>query len=901
MVYCRLRRLFGVFAFSSALCCAQEPAPQTTNPPREQAGENRVGDTAATEEAGKSNPQATVTPGATDREEAAPARAAGQNVLGQADTARGEGRRNENVQINLVDNNAARDANTRVGATATVIEDFRADRSYFGGEYGSAGRGPIHAAPQFGSGVHGNLFWNHNNSVFSARTFFQVGSVQPARQNQYGAVVTTPLWKNAFFTFTGSQDKNRGIVNGNVLIPLENERTPLATDPVVRAMVQKFLDAYPIAAPNRPDIAANALNANSPQTVNTDLANAQFNQRIDARNALAARYTFTAQAVDPFQFVKGQNPVTRNKSHAARLTWNKTWSPSTVGDFTIGFDRTGVLLTPSSDAVGPVFVTGFSYIGPNNNIPIDRAVNQFREAASIQTRRGSHTFLYGGSLSRVQNNADEPDGRLQVWSIRDDFGNNAMTNLRLGRATQLSKAVGDAYRGFRNFEIQAYAGDRWTVNNKLTLTTALRWEPVTKPSEITNRNGIPYPSDWNNFGGSFGFAYRLPVGVVRSAFGLMYGQIFPVTYGQDRMNPPYYSRITIQTPDMANPLAGLTPEELSPAKARGMRFDLSPDLVTPYSMQYNFSWENEVLPGWKLQLGYVGSRSTKLFQTYVFNRGRVAPGVALTSATVNLRRPNAANTDVFYTGSFSRAYYDAGRASLTLPRWHGMTLATSYWFSKSMDLGADYVATGAGNERFASTSPTENGVHDEMRGLSSFDQPHALLVQGAYDTGRHNGLLGSLFRNWNIAGVYLLKNGTPFTVVSGSDGPGLGNVDGSSGDRPMVLDPSVLGRTVGNPSTSQRLLPKSAFRMIQAPAELSGNLGKNTFRKGKIANLNVSVARTWTIPRDWQLTLRAESINLTNTPQFAEPGLNYASPNFAQITNTLNDGRTFRFLLRVAF
>jgi hypothetical protein len=137
--------------------------------------------------------------------------------------------------------------------------------------------------------------------------------------------------------------------------------------------------------------------------------------------------------------------------------------------------------------------------------------------------------------------------------------------------------------------------------------------------------------------------------------------------------------------------------------------------------------------------------------------------------------------------------------------------------------------------------------------------------------------------------------------VAGSDGPGFGNVDGLPGDRPFVLDPSILGRTIGNPATSRQLLPRSAFRFQNAPAELAGNLGRNTFRKGKIANLNASLARTWVLANDLQMTLRAESINLTNTPQFAEPGSSLSAPNFGQINNTLNDGRTFRFLLRLVF
>src|SRR5713226_3966920 len=237
MFYPRLRRLLGAGFVAAAIGLAQEPEPKPAETQAEKPAESQdSAEPAAESEAGPATPQ--------------PGRAAGQNLLGQADTARGEGRRNENVQINLVDNNAARDANQRLGATATIVEEFRVERSYFSSEYGNAGRGPIHAQPQSGTGIHGNVFWSHNNSIFSARTFFQAGPVQPARQNQYGAGFSAGLWKGAFFSFTGSQDKNRGSVNGNVLIPLPSERVPLATDPVTRSMVLRFIDAYPNVAPN---------------------------------------------------------------------------------------------------------------------------------------------------------------------------------------------------------------------------------------------------------------------------------------------------------------------------------------------------------------------------------------------------------------------------------------------------------------------------------------------------------------------------------------------------------------------------------------------------------------------------------------------------------------------------
>jgi hypothetical protein len=190
-----------------------------------------------------------------------------------------------------------------------------------------------------------------------------------------------------------------------------------------------------------------------------------------------------------------------------------------------------------------------------------------------------------------------------------------------------------------------------------------------------------------------------------------------------------------------------------------------------------------------------------------------------------------------------------------------------------------------------------------MRGLSDFDQPHAMLWRLNYDTPRLNtqsSWLRGLFGGWAVSGVILRKSGTPFNVSSGSDSPGYGNVDGTRGDRPHLLDPSILGRTIDHPDTSAAMLPVSAFAFIQ-PGELAGNLGNNVFRKDGVWNLNAGLSRNWSLGGDNSLLLRAESINLFNTPQFAEPGRQLTTPDFGQITNTLNDGRTFRFRLEVGF
>jgi hypothetical protein len=231
----------------------------------------------------------------------------------------------------------------------------------------------------------------------------------------------------------------------------------------------------------------------------------------------------------------------------------------------------------------------------------------------------------------------------------------------------------------------------------------------------------------------------------------------------------------------------------------------------------------------------------------------------------------------------SRGYYDAARASLVLSRWRGLSMDVAYWFSKAMDLGSSYTNTAYDADSRIGRSQSEFETHKDLKARSEFDQPHSFIWRSSYT-----------WRNWTVSGVTLLKSGTPFNVVTGSDGPGFGNVDGSGNDRPNLVNPSVLGRTIGNPDTAASLLRKSDFAFL-APGAETGNLSRNVFRKGGIRNVNAALSKSWILRPETRLSLRAESINLFNTPQFSAPGAELSSPNFGQITNTLNDGRAFRF------
>jgi len=828
------------------------------------------------------------------------------NLLGQVDAASGEGRRNENVQLTLIDNNVLKEINARMGTTATIIRQFQAERRYFGNEFGGPPKGPLHVSGGASRDIHGSANWSHNNSIFSARSFFQVGGVQPSRSNDYGGTFTTPLWEGGSITVTGGQRKLRGQVNGNVLVPATNERTPTATDPATRAVVQRILDAYPTQLPNRTDINARALNTNAPQNIDDNRAGATFDQTAGEKDHFFMLYNLTLQEVDAFQLVGGQNPDTTTKNHDSRITWSRVWNPATTTDFSVGFNRVGSKLVPDESSIGPLIFFGntLQLLGPTTTVPLDRAQNTFRYAGRIQRTSGNHTLHAGFDISRRQVNGFESNRHRGVFIFAADFGRTRLENLLLGTPSTYFEGIGNAHRGFRQSLPNIFFGDVWRASQRLTVNFGARLELVPAPYEVDSLTRIPFGCDCNNVAPTFGFAYRANDrwGVFRASYGIHYGDVFSTTYMRSRFNPPEILSLNINSPDLVDPLRGFSLDNLDPNQRTDFNL-LDPNLVSPYSHQYNFAWELRPTGDWVIELGYVGSRSHKLLSGWTENRARPVDGVFATSTNTNERRPDPRYSDVFHILNASRAFYDAAKITLRAPNLAGLSLNASYWWSKAIDLGADYTNTAVGRDARRNLSPIETDVFGPMKGLSGFDQPHAFLINATYQMpsdGTGNRFVDGIVGGWQTTGVMLLKTGTPFTIETGSDARGFGNLDGQSGDRPNLIDTTVLGAKVDHPDKSRQLLPKSAlsFPTIDQP---SGNLGRNVFRKDGIFNVNVGLSRSFPVKGDVALKFSVEALNFLNHAQFEQPGLSLNDNNFGVITNTLNDGRTFQFTLNLAF
>src|SRR3989454_9588039 len=139
------------------------------------------------EVATQENPSAEAAPETPTPEAPADDKRTELNLIGKTEVQAGESRRNENVQFNLIDNTALKDLNVRLGSSATVTRVFQPEFRYFGTEFGNKPSGPMHLGPASRSrDFYGGISFTHSNSIFSARSFFQAGSVKPAHENNYG-------------------------------------------------------------------------------------------------------------------------------------------------------------------------------------------------------------------------------------------------------------------------------------------------------------------------------------------------------------------------------------------------------------------------------------------------------------------------------------------------------------------------------------------------------------------------------------------------------------------------------------------------------------------------------------------------------------------------------------------
>ena len=592
--------------------------------------------------------------------------------------------------------------------------------------------------------------------------------------------------------------------------------------------------------------------------------------------------------------------------------------------------------------------------------------------ASLSQVRNAHTLKYGweGRLIRV-NVWEARDSASFSFSQSFTQGpnpvqasataGNAIASMLLGAGSS-----GNLYQAWKNVAAQSfyYAGyfqDDWRVTRKLTLNLGLRYDYDQPRTERFNRfnwfdpfvpsplapkspglvGGLQfvgvgsnprrqYTPDRNNWAPRVGLAYQATAKtVIRMGYGHLFGLSPQEAIGTVG---PYGFRVENTWQTSAD--GGLTPLNLlrnpypngfrpPPGAADGLVTGVGGPIqaplqatFTPWSMQWNFTIQQELPARMLLELGYVGTRGLQLSRggesgftlnqlpldrmslgnqllATVENPFYVANGPGFfanrTVARNQLLRPYPQFTDIFpLFSSGSSSTYHGLQATLKKRLSMGLQLEGSYTWSKSMDNG-------------------EGGFQDSnritlSRAVTDLDAPHRFIMNVVYELpfgrGRRFGngapqWSDTLFGGWMMDGIINYQSGTAFGVSAN-------NVCRCFNQAAYANSKGFSGKLEGRAEDRlNRWFDTSAFS--QPDQFTIGNMGPRSadLRNDQIANWDLAVSKDFRPIEKLRVQFRADFLNAWNHPRFGGPNTSVTSSSFGVVTSQSNAPRQVQLGLKL--
>jgi hypothetical protein len=353
--------------------------------------------------------------------------------------------------------------------------------------------------------------------------------------------------------------------------------------------------------------------------------------------------------------------------------------------------------------------------------------------------------------------------------------------------------------------------------------------------------------------------------------------------------------------------------------------------VAGTTQQWNFTIQQELGRDWFLELGYVGTKGSRLRSTYDPDQATLAtpsspvtipyacgggPGsCTITDSTgenVSARAPylGIAPADFEDFAPNSDSHYNALQATLAHHFSKGLYFQSAYTYSKSID------DVSTASVAFLTRVNDQNNARDS-RGLSDFDRRQRFVTSAVYQlpffehaSGVTKGELGG----WEASGVMILQSGAPFTIFDPNGGsayalaspsstatfsPGFGCANAPSHGSPE----SRLANWV-NPAAYMPDPLATLSTGGSSDATLYGNTPRNCIIGPPQKNVDFTLGKTFRLGERQNLRFRAEFFNLFNHPSFAIPSatsVSAASGGSAPITSTVGTPRLIQFSLKYSF
>ena len=555
---------------------------------------------------------------------------------------------------------------------------------------------------------------------------------------------------------------------------------------------------------------------------------------------------------------------------------------------------------------------------------------------SLTWVKGRHTVKVGGTILRRELNLFRGNNAKGYFGLAGNGsgccagggGGHVNTNYEV---SDILAGFVDGYQhgvplgtvGTRSWENGFFAQDDFRVTKRLTLNLGLRYDILTWPVEVENRqanfdlvtgalivagsNGASrqlIPNDYHNFGPRLGFAYQLTSDaktVVRGGYGLFYFIDRGGIANQLAQNPPFAglnsatydsangpdfgARITLSgsLPCSSTP-AGCTPAQLIATNATAplpsgnfTNLNLSaptgvsviadlPTNLTPMVSQWNLQIQREIGVNQSVSIAYVGTHGAHLTRNYNANQQlyNSAPGTQLF--------PNLGGS-ITVQDNRGKSDYNSLQIQYERRMMKGLQFLGAFTWSRTIDDACGAIDT---------CQPQLYTNFKLEHALSNQDQPYRLVLSSLYELpfGRGKRWGGDVSKwvnyaigGWQLNGIYTLQAGQPFSVTVSN-----------------ITRADLVGKPTVNPGNLTKYFNTAAFANPAKAAGIyiaPGTSGRDILRGPGSSNIDVSLFKDFDVTERVKARFILEAYNLTNTPHFANPNSSLTGGGFGQIQSTI--------------
>jgi hypothetical protein len=549
-------------------------------------------------------------------------------------------------------------------------------------------------------------------------------------------------------------------------------------------------------------------------------------------------------------------------------------------------------------------------------------------AGSLSRIQGNH-FIKAGFDFRHNRNLDDGffTGNFAFSKQPSEDPQNApntgqsLAAFLLGLPNNANRNIGDTTAIMRSHQYSAFIQDDYKATQRLTLNLGLRYDylgwPVHRDNKLgsfdlatgqfiwdgTNpvsgegpnvRRGIVNP-DYNNLAPRVGLAYRIgDKNTVRAGYGVFYVSNYLWESQGVRGNWPFAISETITNLNLTAPNTPITsvftPElSIQPGStvAPSAQHIINRNNRTSYTQQWNLHIQRQLTEGLMVEVGYVGTKGTKLSMFTSANTALPGPG------EVTPRRPfPVLGATSLMTNDVSSSYH--GLQTKVEKRFsQGLSFRANYAWGKTLDVGGSAFA--------ASASPQDPRNFSSDRGLSALHRAHVFTLDYIYQLpfgrGRKYGSdmprgLDLFLGGWELTGIMSARSGAPYNVAIPRDVANIG--PRTIGQRPhVVADPFARAK-----QAPDLWMLRSAF--VEPAPFTFGNLGRNVFTGPSFFQFDFGGYKNFNIAERIRLQFRSEFFNGLNNVNFSNPDSNFDSPNFGRILSA-GEARQIQFGLKLLF